>query len=95
MAQSTIRALQELAGHPHLTSIRLHATSWTSKLLHAKNDIALRPSGVRAGPVVRSADMPSGSVLTIEIGSLFSIGIIALQIQPEAMIAPAPRDQFP
>src|SRR5271167_253828 len=32
-----------------------------SKLLHAKNDLVLRPSGVRAGPVVRSADMSSGS----------------------------------
>jgi hypothetical protein len=65
----------ELAGHPQLPSVRLHATSWTSKLLHAKNDLALGPSGVRAGPKARSAHMPSGAVLMLKNGALLLLGI--------------------
>jgi hypothetical protein len=47
------------------------------KVAPRKNDLALRPSGVRAGPKARSAHMSSGAVQTLKNGALFSISITA------------------
>ena len=53
VAQSTTCVCWNSPGIRSRRALRLHVTSWSSKLLNAKNDRASRPFPVRAGAQVR------------------------------------------